>query len=169
MKIDIVGSVASGKTTLARRLSKKYQIPFYEKDNIVYARTSQGDHRRTETERDTLFQNIIRQRDWIVEGSPRKILRESFIVCDYIIVLDVPLHIRLYRVLRRWIRQRIGTEKYNSKPTLKFLYYNFKWVIGYHRERTELVKDLAVHTDKIYFFKNGIEAERFLDSLIKYS
>ncbi|WP_440897061.1 AAA family ATPase [Amphibacillus sp. Q70] len=163
MRIDIVGSVASGKTTLARRLSEKYQVPFYEKDNIVYARTSQEDIRRTKAERDVLFQEIIGQKDWIVEGSPREILRESFITCDYIIVLDVPLHTRLYRTLRRWIRQRIGTEKYNSKPTLEFLYCNFKWVIGYHQERATLIKDLAMQSDKIYFFKNGIEVERFLE------
>ena len=31
MKIDIIGSVASGKTTLARRISQKYGVPYYEK------------------------------------------------------------------------------------------------------------------------------------------
>ena len=43
MKLDIIGSVASGKTTLARELSEKYQIPFYEKDNIIWKRTPNGD------------------------------------------------------------------------------------------------------------------------------
>lgn len=31
MKIDIVGSVASGKTTLAKNISIKYQIPHFKK------------------------------------------------------------------------------------------------------------------------------------------
>lgn len=43
MKIDIIGSVASGKTTLAKRISKKYGVPYYEKDNIVWKRTAGGD------------------------------------------------------------------------------------------------------------------------------
>ncbi len=30
MKIDIIGSVASGKTTLAKRISNKYGIPYYD-------------------------------------------------------------------------------------------------------------------------------------------
>ena len=34
MKIDIIGSVASGKTTLAKNISLKYQVPHYEKDNL---------------------------------------------------------------------------------------------------------------------------------------
>lgn len=35
LKIDIIGSVASGKTRHAKRISKKYGVPYYEKDNIV--------------------------------------------------------------------------------------------------------------------------------------
>lgn len=35
MKIDIIGSVASGKTTLVQNISLKYQVPHFEKDNIV--------------------------------------------------------------------------------------------------------------------------------------
>ena len=43
MKLDIIGSVASGKTKLARELSEIYNIPFYQKDNIVWERTLEGD------------------------------------------------------------------------------------------------------------------------------
>ena len=30
MKIDIIGSVASGKTTLAKNISLKYRVPHFE-------------------------------------------------------------------------------------------------------------------------------------------
>lgn len=43
LKIDIIGSVASGKTTLARQISRRVNVPYYEKDNIVWKRTSDGD------------------------------------------------------------------------------------------------------------------------------
>ena len=59
MKIDIIGSVASGKTTLAKRISRKYGIPYYEKDNIVWKRTLNGDVKRNPEERDKYFYNII--------------------------------------------------------------------------------------------------------------
>jgi adenylate kinase family enzyme len=36
MKIFIVGIVASGKTTLARKLSRELIIPWYEGDCIVH-------------------------------------------------------------------------------------------------------------------------------------
>ncbi len=46
MRLDIIGSVASGKTTLAKIISEKYEIPYYEKDNIVWERTAYGDKKR---------------------------------------------------------------------------------------------------------------------------
>lgn len=68
MKIDIIGSVASGKTTLAGKISQKYNVPYYEKDNVVWDRTPDGDRKRTPKERDLYFQKIISGDDWIVEG-----------------------------------------------------------------------------------------------------
>lgn len=37
-KIHIIGSVGSGKTTLARNLSTTINVPFYELDNVVWKR-----------------------------------------------------------------------------------------------------------------------------------
>ena len=76
MKIDIIGSVASGKTILAKNISLKYQVPHFEKDNIVWQRTPNGDIKRTPEERDSLFKQVIVSDNWIVEGSPRECLKE---------------------------------------------------------------------------------------------
>lgn len=100
MKIDIIGSVASGKTTLAKRISKKYGVPYYEKDNVVWKRTAGGDVKRSPEERDKYFYNIIKEANCIVEGSPRKVLKESFDCCDNVIVLDEYTIIRLVRVFK---------------------------------------------------------------------
>lgn len=35
-KIHIIGSVGSGKTTLARALSYQLNIPYYELDNVLF-------------------------------------------------------------------------------------------------------------------------------------
>lgn len=37
-KVHIIGSVGSGKTTLARNLSNKLLFPHYELDNVVWKR-----------------------------------------------------------------------------------------------------------------------------------
>lgn len=163
MKIDIIGSVASGKTTLARNISLKYGVPYYEKDNIVWEQTENGDKRRTPKERDRIFNSIIEKESWIVEGSPRKNLRESFDVCDYIIVLDIGTHVRLFRVLKRWILQKSGKIPYNSKPTLKFLWCNIVWVFEYNHMKKDLMKSLSKYGRKCRVFTGSAKAMRFID------
>ena len=49
-KIQIIGSVGSGKTTLAKKISEKLAIPYYEIDNIIFERHPTGDIRRSDEE-----------------------------------------------------------------------------------------------------------------------
>ncbi len=163
MRLDIIGSVASGKTTLAKRISEKYEIPYYEKDNIVWERTAYGDKKRTPEDRDNIYRAIIESDNWIVEGSPRKVLKESFAVCDHIILLDVNIVVRLFRVFRRWIRQKIGKERYNSTPTIRFLFYNIKWVIEFDQNRRSIISELSAYKNKFKKFRNADEVLRFLE------
>lgn len=44
MKIYIVGSVGSGKTTLARKVAAQLQIPHFETDNFVWNHQPTGDN-----------------------------------------------------------------------------------------------------------------------------
>lgn len=165
MKIDIIGSVASGKTTLAKNISLKYQVPHYEKDNIVWQRTDAGDKMRTPEERDALFKQIIESDNWIVEGSPRQSLKESFNCCEYIIVLNERTFTRLFRVIKRWILQKLGKEKYNSKPTFKFLINNIKWVFEFNRIKEKLFDEFNGYDEKCKFFTRSKDAMKFISEV----
>ncbi|GAQ19860.1 DNA topology modulation protein FlaR [Oceanobacillus picturae] len=67
-RIHIVGSVGSGKTTLAREISSKLGIPYYELDNVVWIRDESGDIRRTDQERERCLNSIMQSESWITEG-----------------------------------------------------------------------------------------------------
>lgn len=162
MRLDIIGSVASGKTTLAKRISQRFNTPYYEKDNVVWKRTSSGDEKRSPEERDRCFNEIINKKDWVVEGSPRESLKESFGCCDYIIVLDEYTLVRLIRVFKRWINQRMGKEAYNSEPTLEFLWWNIKWVFEFNKIRKGLIKELNSYGEKVKRFRHSKEAYAFV-------
>ena len=164
MKIDIIGSVASGKTTLAKKISLEYHVPHFEKDNIVWQRNTNGDKKRTPEERDALVKQIIEQDNWIVEGSPRESLKESFECCEYIIVLNERTITRLVRVLKRWGLQRMGKEKYNSKPTLKFLFYNIKWVFEFNKMKRILFDELSRYGEKCKIFIHSSDAMKFIEN-----
>lgn len=47
-------------------------------------------------------------------------------------MLDENTATRMMRVFKRWINQKNGKESYYSKPTLKFLWWNIKWVFEFN-------------------------------------
>lgn len=161
MKIDIIGAVGSGKTMLSHRITEEFQIPCYEQDNVVWMRTIDGDVRRTAEEIERIFMDILTSKNWVMEGSPRKLLKKRYEYCDYIIFLDTNSFIRLYRILRRWIRQRIGKESYNTKPTLKFLWMNIKWHHEFNKDRKQLLSEVLQCGSRYKRFKNANSAMNF--------
>ena len=70
MKILIIGIVASGKTTLARKLSKENNITNYEIDSIVHDDINK--RKRTNEEQQEIIEKINKQENWIIEGTLRK-------------------------------------------------------------------------------------------------
>lgn len=165
MRIDICGSVGSGKTTLARQLSEEYQIPLCEKDEIIWRREADGDHKRAPKERDQLFNEFLTQRHWITEGTPRKILRESFQQADLIIFLETPVVIRLKRLFLRWYQQRREKKTLGQALTWKMLWAYLKWTRNYPRDRRILLEWLAQQglQERIVMVKNSQAAQQLIE------
>ncbi|MNP84143.1 topology modulation protein [compost metagenome] len=60
-RIHIIGSTGSGKTHLARQLSGRYQIPFYELDNAMWSRSAERPGKNPPEVRDMLLASMINQ------------------------------------------------------------------------------------------------------------
>ncbi|MEC3885352.1 DNA topology modulation protein FlaR [Halobacillus sp. HZG1] len=127
-KIHIIGSVASGKTTLARKLSKEWELPYYELDNVVWERHQTGDIRRTEEERAEYLKQVACSEGWIVEGVHNEWwVEDSFRHADVIIFLDTNYSVRTYRIIKRFILQKLRLEKAHYTPTFRIFLKMFKW------------------------------------------
>ena len=127
-KIHIIGSVGSGKTTLAKRLSKQLGIPYFELDNVVWKRGETEDSRRTEQERDAYLQSIVLMEEWIIEGVHNEDwVSKSFQEADMIVFLDTNYFIRTFRIIKRFIKQKLGIENANYKPSFSIFLKMFKW------------------------------------------
>ncbi|MFD0047798.1 DNA topology modulation protein FlaR [Actinomycetes bacterium NPDC127524] len=127
-KIHIIGSVGSGKTTLAKKLSLLLNIPYYELDNVVWKRHKTGDIRRTEEEREEYLTSIINSEAWIIEGVHNEDwVSPSFQNAQLIIFLDTKNSARIYRIIKRFVFQKLGIEKSNYTPTFKIFLKMFKW------------------------------------------
>lgn len=134
MKILIIGTVGTGKTTLAKEMSKKYNIKYYEIDSIVHNDKDKG-RKRTEEEQDIIIENINKRENWIIEGVLRKNLRYLLNTADKIIYLDIPKNKRNRRILIRFIKQKLKLEKVNYKPTFEMLKMMYKWSENYEIQK----------------------------------
>lgn len=163
-RIHIIGSVGSGKTTLAKKLSINLSIPYYEMDNIVWKRTSHGDVRNSMEDRDAIFQEIISKDRWIVEGVHYEWVRESFENADMILLLDVAKKKRRYRIMKRFLLQKFRIEKANYKPTFKMLNKMFMWNHNFeHIYKPDILQILKQYNQKVYLLKDNKDIDRLVN------
>lgn len=158
-KIHITGSVGSGKTTLAKKLSEKLSIPYYEIDNIIFERHPSGDIRRSDTEIITILEKIIYTEMWILEGTCTKDwITKSFNKADHIILLDIPYLTRLKRIIFRYIKQLLKLEAANYKPTITMFIHMLKWNHKFNKiNKFEFFKLTQQYREKIIVYTNNYD------------
>lgn len=164
MKIFIFGIVASGKTTLSRKLSLKYDIPCYEGDNIAWGGEGEERYKRSDIEQLNKILDIDKSDNWIIEGVYRESQKCLFDMAEIIIFLDIPLHIRKVRIVTRFIKQKIGIEKCNYNPTFKMLKKMFKWTNDFENKRSKYEKILSQYENKVIRIKNEKELKGKLNN-----
>lgn len=158
-KILILGIVASGKTTLAKEISQKINIPWYELDTIVHHETPHGRNKRTPDEQIAVIQDIDRQGAWIFEGTDRASYRCLWDMADRIIFLDTPLWKRKTRILLRFIKQNLGIEKSHYTADVQMLKMMYKWTRDFERNRVEFEKRLQPYHHKLIILTDNKKLE----------
>lgn len=143
-KIHIIGGPGSGKSYLANLISKQTNIKNYDLDDIFWD-NSFGIRADTKT-RDMNLHKILSNDYWIIEGVYYSWLDESFSRSDIVIVLKINVYIRDWRIIKRFLKRKIGLIPCNKKETFKRLAGLIKWNHNYDK-------------------KNMIEAEKVIDRL----
>lgn len=165
MKIYIVGSVASGKSTLARRLSQKAGIPCYHLDEVVRFKNPNGEFgntKRTPEEREALFQKIL-SADCIIEDTGRECFSEGLQWADQIVVLQLSRAVRYRRIILRHIKQVLGIEKANYTPSLEMVRLMFKWANDFDTGADGVKARIAPFAEKTITLRSPNEVEKFLE------
>jgi adenylate kinase family enzyme len=146
MKILIIGGVASGKTTYAKKLSKDKNIKYYEIDSIVY---DENNLKRDLKKQDEIVNKINQSSNWIIEGVLRKNLYYLLDDADQIIYLDTPLLIKKFRIVNRLLKQNLKLEKCSYKPTIMMLKKMFTWVNEDEKNKKDFINLLNKYQDKL--------------------
>ncbi|MCM3627388.1 hypothetical protein M3194_08420 [Paenibacillus glycanilyticus] len=148
-KIFIAGIVASGKTTLARRLSEELHISWCELDAIVHHRTPSGRTKRTAEEQLEVIKEIDKAGSWIFEGTDRDSYQCLYRMADTIIYMDTSVWVRKWRILSRFAKQKLGMEQCHYNPDLRMLRMMFTWTRDFERNRPAFEDKLRLHGDKV--------------------
>ena len=150
MKIYIMGPTGAGKSTLAKALSKKYNIDCYALDKLVYYKDNITKHRKDE-EIANDFNKILKQDSFIIEDIGRERFKKGRDICDKIYYIKLN-KARIYKqMISRWFKQLKGKEDYNVKPTIKNFFKNLKDVRLYSKLEKDIIKSLENNKEKVVF------------------
>jgi len=152
-KIYIIGPVGSGKTTFSKKLSKKYKIKRYELDKVSWD-DENGNIKRPDEEVLKLFDEILEKKSWIIEDVGRDKFKKGREQADIIYYIKLSRIKSYFRVIKRWIKQRIGIEDYNHPPTFKQLLYFISTVNSYYKKEKIKLEELKAFQNKVVFVNN---------------
>ncbi|PIL21781.1 hypothetical protein P775_02075 [Puniceibacterium antarcticum] len=97
----IVGQPGSGKSTLARRLGERTGLPVIHIDMIHW---QSGWVERPKAQKVAMATEVEAGEAWIFEGGLSRTYDHRLLRADTLIILDLPLWLRAWRVFRRTLR-----------------------------------------------------------------
>ncbi len=97
-RILIIGGSGSGKTTLARRIAATTNTPVHHLDPLIFFNNWKT---RPEAEILNGIDQITLGEKWVFEGSFAPAFDRQVARATMVIFLDIPTHIRLWRVVAR--------------------------------------------------------------------
>ncbi len=162
MKIAVIGYSGSGKSTFARTLGKKLNIPVLHLDTVQF--TAGWQERNLNEGQEIVKQFMQQNKNWIIDGNYKKFFRaERLQQADKIVFFNFPALKCVYQALCRYFKYR-GTTRADMADGCneKFDYEFFKWIIKDSRtpERKNVYKEIcARYPEKILICRNKKERE----------
>ena len=167
-KVLIIGNCGSGKTTFARKLAVKTELPLVHLDQLYWY--GNWEHRPRE-EFDSLLERELEKPQWILDGNFHRTLPLRLTHSDTVIFFDLPTLTCLAgitkRVFSHWgkTREDMGGNCPEYFDTRKLeLYRN---VLSFNKQhRSHYYRLLSQHEGlRVIVFKNRRQAEAFLKTL----
>jgi len=167
-KILIVGGISSGKTTLAKKLSKFLNIKIYELDDIAYKKRATYEKQKPKI-RDKKIKSIFKRNKWIIEGFySRSWIYPIYKKADIVIILNIKTSLSKKRVIKRYLKRKLSFKK-DKKHNKKFraMIKLLKYVEEYPTKYFKLQKQVAKKFNKnVLILNSKKEINEFLKKTI---
>ena len=98
MRINIIGTAGSGKSTFSKRIVEKLKIPYIELEALAW---KSNWTESTEVELFSKLHRHLSSDDWVLDGNYSKTRHIKWKRCQIVVYLDLSFHIIFYRLLRR--------------------------------------------------------------------
>jgi adenylate kinase family enzyme len=164
-RVLVIGAGGSGKSTFARVLAERLQLPLIHLDALHWrpgwTPTPPDEWRR-------VVEGLIARPRWVMDGNYGGTLDMRLAACDSVIFLDLPRRVCVWRILkRRW--RHSGRRRPDVAPgcpervTWEFV----RWVWTYRkRRRGGMLERLRTLTGRrVVILSSRREVERFLATL----
>ena len=164
-RIIIIGCGGAGKSTLARQLGEKLNIPVVHLDKLFW---NPGWVGKSQEEFDALHEQELAKEKWIMDGNFNRTMPQRIARCDTVIYLDFSRGACLLGVVKR-----ILTTYGKVRPDMgvgcpeRIDFEFLKWVWDYNknnRERNYKLLNEAQHAETIVL-KNRRMVRKFLAQL----
>ena len=122
MRVNVIGTSGSGKTSVARQIAKKLNIPYVELDELFWKPNW------TESTDEELFPKLekaLSADGWVLDGNYTRTIPIKWKRCRMVVYLDLPFHIVLYRIIKRSLIRGFRNEELwagNKETVLKHLF-----------------------------------------------
>lgn len=162
-RIIIIGSGGSGKSTLAKKLGIMTGIPVIHLDKEFWKPNW------VETPRDEWIEkqnNLIKDKEWIIDGNYGRTMELRFIVADTVIFLDINRWICIFRAIERWVTNIGKTRTDMGEGCPEKIDFEFlKWIYSFpNKGRKKILSLVNKYSCKnIIILKNRKEINALLE------
>lgn len=145
-RILLIGSGGAGKSTLAREIATRTDLPLIHLDALYWktgwVETPAGEWRDTVSE-------LLQGDAWVMDGNYGGTLDLRLAACDTVIFLDLPPIVCLWRVVKRRMRYRGESRPEMTPGCPEQLTFGFlTWIALYRlRRRKAILGRLSIAAD----------------------
>lgn len=161
LKIIIIGSPGSGKSTFARQLSNITNLPLYYLDMLWHKKDRTNISRE---EFDEKLTEILKRDKWIIDGNYQRTIEMRLKECDTVFLMDYPLEVCLSGA-----EERVGKKREDLPWIEEKFDEEFKQIIvDFSKKKLPQIYKLLEkykQNKNIVIFKSREEADEYLKKM----
>lgn len=159
-KVIVIGSPGAGKSTFARKLRDKTDLPLYYLDMLWHKADKTN---ISKDEFDGRLCEILQKESWIIDGNYSRTMEMRLQACDTVFLLDFPLDVCLSGVESRIGKKRVDMPWVETEFDAEFK----QWILGFPKIRLPQIYEwLKKYKDgkEIIIFKSRESADAYIEN-----